>query len=93
MEPIRNRIIPLSPTPSYKVFMTLNGNKRIAPTNLKIKSSVRPMMRKGKSNNQRIGKRKMNKRANGQQRASKVNQSKMAKMVFMKMFAPCTAKD
>jgi hypothetical protein len=57
---------------------TLKGNIIIAPMASNIAESVNPIIRKGKSNSHRRGKRNMANTANGQLTAKRRNQSTIA---------------
>ena len=64
----------------------MNGNITIAPTSLKTKSRVKPIIRKGNSMIQISGNRNIANRASGQQRINRINHRKNVMNIFMLQF-------
>lgn len=58
--------------------ISLNGNMRIAPMNLKTISIVNPIIRNGSRINQRMGKININANANGQHNTRRINHRRIA---------------
>jgi hypothetical protein len=67
-------------------FNTLNGNIRIAPTNLNTNSIVSPTIRNGRRISQMIGNRKMATIARGQQTANRMHKRITARKTLIRIF-------
>jgi hypothetical protein len=73
----------------YAALSTLNGNKRIAPTILKISPSVRPTIRKGRSTSQMMGKRNTMINARGQHNTNSIHHRiSVRKILISQSFIP-----
>lgn len=68
----------------YKDFMSLNGNKRIAPTSLKTTSIVNPTILNGRRISQTIGNKINRSNASGQHNTNNIQISTRAKRVLIK---------